>query len=65
MRFIELLLYVRVQPQQLLFKAVLEGGDSAGPYLCHAFFPGISILHIQRKQKLHEDKKFLVSILER
>lgn len=53
-----------VQPQQLLFKAVLEGGDSAGPKLCHVFFPGISILHIQRKQKLNEDKKFLVSILE-
>lgn len=64
MRFIELL-HVGVQPQQLLFKAALEVGDSAGPYLCHIFIPGISILHIQRKQNLHEEKKLLVSISER
>lgn len=64
MRFTELL-HMRAHPQQLLFKAVLEGGDSAGPKLCHGFSPGISILHIQSKQKHHEDKKFLVSILER
>lgn len=64
MRFVELL-HMGEQPQQLLFKAVLEGADSAGPKLCYVFFPGMSILHIQRKQELHKDKKFSVSILER